>query len=251
MKKLILMALFLVLTSFVSGTVAEEGNWRYQNNAEEYDTMSLETFELELQSALDKEAQLKKDITNEQNIIDSLKLRLEQLDQRIAEVSQEIYDILGITEQDVIAAEAEIAEIRQNLQLLLGLTPQELQARASEITANENRIIALKAQPVSYLWRVRDQIRELDDLLARVKANLPDEITSYTVELNPGNRDCLYRIANNEEVYGDATRWPELYRANKSQIDNGFERYKRYSEDPKYDRAQDIIFPGQVFDIPR
>lgn len=246
------MAFLVALTGLASNAAAaSEVNWRFQNNAEEYDTMSLETYEIELKAAIDKEALLQSEIAAEQAKIDSLKLRLEELDTLIAQVSQEIYDILGITEQDVIDAEAEISEIRQNLQLLLGLSPDELQARKSEIDKNEARINALKAKPISYLWKIRDQIRELEDLVARVRANLPDHITSYTVELRQGNRDCLYRIANNEEVYDDATRWPELYRANKSTIDNGFERYKRYSDDPKYDRAQDIIFPGQVFDIPR
>jgi len=246
MKKTLLTA-FLVMLVAISSASA----WQFQTNPEEYDTMSLATYAIELADALQEEANLKTQIAEEQVIIDSLKLRLTELDAQIAATWQEIYDILGITEEDVLAAEAEIAAIRRNLEELLRLSPEQLQQRAQEIADNEARINALKAKPVSLLWKIRDQIRDLESLLARVKAKLPDFTTSYEVQLRTGNRDCLYRIAGYSEVYEDATRWPELYRANKAQIDRSYNSYKRNSDDPKYDRPQDLIFPGQVFDIPR
>lgn len=249
MKKAALTAMLMMLVAFFSTVSAQ--NWRYQETATEYDTMSLETYALKLTEAQQREQTAKNGINEEQRIIDSLRLRLTELDNQIAATIQEIYDILGITEDDVLAAEAEIREIRQNLELLLGLYPEELQARSKEIAENEARINALKQKPVSYLWKIRDQIQDLESLLAQVKAKLPDQILSYEVQLNVGKRDCLYRIAGYSEVYEDATRWPELYRANKDQIDRAYNRYKNNAEDPKYDRPQDLIFPGQVFDIPR
>ncbi len=249
MKKAAFTAMLMMIVALFSTVSAQ--NWRYQKTAEEYDTMSLETYQIELTQAQQRENSAKGKIAEEQRIIDSLKLRLTELDNQIAATIKEIYDILGITEDDVLAAEAEIRDIRRNLELLLGLYPEELQKRAREIAENEARINALKQKTVSYLWKVRDQIRDLESLLAQVKAKLPDQILSYEVRLNPGKRDCLYRIAGFSEVYEDATRWPELYRANKDQIDRSYNRYKRNAEDPKYDRPQDLIFPGQVFDIPR
>ena len=249
MKKITTTALVVFLLALVSTVSAQ--NWQYQENDQEYDTMSLETFQIKLTEAQQKEQNLKTQIATEQAIIDSLKQRLVDLDQQIDATVKEIYAILGITEDDVLAAEAEIRSIRANLEELNGLYPDELQARIKELSDDEARINALKEKPVSYLWKIRDQIQELESLLAEVKSKLPDEITSYEVQLNVGHRDCLYRIAGKDEVYGDATRWPELYRANKEQIDRGFNRYKRNSADPKYDRPQDLIFPGQVFDIPR
>ena len=56
----------------------------------------------------------------------------------------------------------------------------------------------------------------------------------YTVRLIPERRDCLWRIAGYSEIYGDPFRWPEIYSANKQEI-----------KDP------DLIYPGQVFQIPR
>ncbi len=242
--------LFCCLFS-VSVFAKEEPVWRFQVNPEEYDTMHMEAYEIALANALQREKTAKEQIAQEQAQIESLKQQLIDMDAQIAAVIQEKYDILGITEQDVIDAENEIASIRQELELLLGLTPDELLKRIADLRKQEARINALKAKPVSYLWRIRDQIIELEDLLARVKANLPDKLSQYTVRLIPERRDCLYRIAEYPEIYDDPTQWPRIYRANKGQIDGGYNRYLQNVEEPKYSRAQDLIFPGQVFDIPR
>jgi len=213
--------------------------------------MTYEEYEIELASAQQREKVAKEQIAEEQAKIESLRQQIDDIEQQIAAIIQEKYDILGITEQDVIDAENEIASIRQELELLLGLSSDELAKRMDEIKALEARIAALKEKPVSYLWRIRDQIRDVEDLLERVKANLPDKPMSYTVRLVPGRRDCLWRIAEYDFIYGDPAQWPSIYRANKSVIDGGYERYLRQVEEPKYSRAEDLIFPGQVLDIPR
>lgn len=72
----------------------------------------------------------------------------------------------------------------------------------------------------------REAIRLADMLLAM------EEAATYTVKLNPANRDCLWKIAG----YMYSKRywlWPVIWRANKYQI-----------KDP------DLIYPGQVFKIP-
>lgn len=56
---------------------------------------------------------------------------------------------------------------------------------------------------------------------------------TYTVRLIPSRRDCLWRIAEYKDIYGNPSKWTRIYKANKSQIKN-----------------PDLIFPGQVFDIP-
>jgi nucleoid-associated protein YgaU len=213
--------------------------------------MTYEEYELELAKAQERESVAKEQIAEEQAKIAELKQKLAEMDGRIAAVIQEKYDILGITEQDVLDAEAEIASIRQELELLLGLMPDELAKRMSDIKKLEARIAMLKSKPVSYLWRIRDQIADLEELMARVKANLPDKPMSYTVRLIPERRDCLYRIAEYEFIYQDPTQWPKLYRANKSLIDGAYGRYVNNVEESKYSRAEDLIFPGQELDIPR
>ena len=213
--------------------------------------MTYEEYEMKLAEVQQREQVAQAGIAEEEAKIASLKQQLADIDAQIAAVIQEKYDILGITEQDVIDAENEIASIRQELELLLGLMPEELAQRMNDIKTQEARINALKEKPVSYLWRIRDQIQELESLLERVKANLPDKPMQYTVRLIPERRECLWRIAEYEEIYSDPTQWPSLYRANKGLIDGGYQSYLRNVEEPKYTRAEDLIFPGQVLDIPR
>lgn len=56
------------------------------------------------------------------------------------------------------------------------------------------------------------------------------EVTSYTVVKN----DNLWSISEMEDIYGTPFQWPLIFKANASQIDDA-----------------DLIFPGQVLDIPR
>jgi tetratricopeptide (TPR) repeat protein len=58
----------------------------------------------------------------------------------------------------------------------------------------------------------------------------------YTVRLIPKRRDCFWRIAEYDFVYGDPFKWRILYEANKGDL--------KYPDNP------DLIFPGQVFVIP-
>jgi hypothetical protein len=55
-------------------------------------------------------------------------------------------------------------------------------------------------------------------------------VTSYTVVSN----DNLWSISEMGEIYGTPYNWPLIYKSNSSQINDA-----------------DLIFPGQVLDIPR
>ncbi len=166
---------------------------------------------------------------------------------------------MGITEADVAAAESEIASIRQQLELLFGESAEALKKRGKDIELQQSRIAMLKKKPVSYLWRVRDQILPRDQLLEQVKAKAAQPsvaeqsqtVNSYTVRLAPGNRECLYRIAAYNFIYNDPTKWPALFRSNESIIKKKYEQYAKHNPHPKYSHLEDLIFPGQVLDIPR
>ena len=58
----------------------------------------------------------------------------------------------------------------------------------------------------------------------------------YEVVLNEARRDCLWRIAGFDFVYGDPYKWTELYEANKDSM-------------PEKDNP-DLIVPGQLLKIP-
>ena len=84
-----------------------------------------------------------------------------------------------------------------------------------------------------------DQSNEALNLLAAVKRTpgssdvLPSE---YVVRYLPANRDCLWKIAGYDFVYGDPTLWPLLYKANKAKFPE--------PENPN------LILPGMILTIP-
>jgi nucleoid-associated protein YgaU len=107
---------------------------------------------------------------------------------------------------------------------------------------------------------VRDQIPPIEQLLEQIKAKASRQVAapapsqavvSYTVKLLPGKRESLFRIAAYDFIYNDAAKWPVLFRSNASIIKKKFDHYSRRTSQPKYTHPEDLIFPGQVLDIPR
>ncbi len=71
----------------------------------------------------------------------------------------------------------------------------------------------------------------LEELIEEAMEDLEaPEKTFHTV----AKGECLWWIAEYEDVYGDPFQWPLIYKANRDQI-----------KDP------DLIYPDQVFEIPR
>ncbi len=104
------------------------------------------------------------------------------------------------------------------------LTEQELQGLKNEISQALKTVELQKEQREEleyYLSQVEDQ-------LAAYKEQFVRGGTTYTVNKN----DSLWRIARKE--YGDANKWPLIYRANKDNIKN-----------------PNLIYPGQELQIPQ
>ena len=87
--------------------------------------------------------------------------------------------------------------------------------------------------------RVRSQVKNLDNRLATLKktvASMESEYGPYRGKAfshTVVKREYLSLIAGYDQIYGDAMKWPRLYRANRGQI-----------EDPN------LIYPDQVLKVP-
>jgi nucleoid-associated protein YgaU len=192
-------------------------------------------------------------IAQEQARIEELKSQIAQVETQIAETIAQTYALLGITQEDVDRWMAEADAIKAKIEEMMMLSSDELAARMNEIREIEKRIAELKKSRISWLFDCAAVITELESLLQQLKSNLPDKPMQYTVRLIPERRDCLWRISGYEEIYGDPYQWPSIYSANKSKIDRRFDIYQSViaAEEQKYTRSEDLIYPGQVFDIPR
>jgi nucleoid-associated protein YgaU len=75
----------------------------------------------------------------------------------------------------------------------------------------------------------------IDQALAALR-NRSALAAEYEVKLNPAKRDCLWRIAGFDFIYGNPVEWKRIYDYNKSTF--------RYPDNP------DLIYPGQILEIP-
>jgi nucleoid-associated protein YgaU len=78
--------------------------------------------------------------------------------------------------------------------------------------------------------------RRVVELLRDFESRRPVLAAFYEVKLNLQRRDCLWRIAEYDFIYGDPLQWPRLYEANKDTFPN--------PDDPH------LIIPGQILKIP-
>jgi len=69
--------------------------------------------------------------------------------------------------------------------------------------------------------------------LAAEKLKVEEYPSVYTVGTWEKDRDCLWNIAGKDYIYNDPWKWKRIYKANADKI-----------KDP------DLIYPGQVLDIP-
>lgn len=204
-------------------------------------------------------------IAIEQNRIAELKREIAVIDEKKARFFSES----GFSEADVEAALHKMDTLCRELKKIMQSRPDS--QTDSVLNECSSKISALKLSPMAALKRVSIKISEMDNLLKSVSrldrsisvqyssvamvadsAKQVNEDTSrifYIVKSNPAGRETLFNIA--KSVYGDPNRWPEIYFANKRQIDSGyFKNEKRISASDRQIQPADFILPGQVLIIP-
>ncbi len=115
---------------------------------------------------------------------------------------------------------------------------EELLAGANEAFENSDYLSAKEKADAAY----RSAKTALDEARAARKKAMDEaerelakkRPSSYIVGSWAKNRDCLWNIAKKAEIYDDPWQWKKIYLANKNKI-----------KDP------DLIYPRQVFEIPR
>ena len=111
---------------------------------------------------------------------------------------------------------------RNRVQTELTLTQEDLVATRKQIDGLRNQITPVEKE----ILRLESDIRTLTGQIAQLE-RLPHE---YTVK----EGDCLSIIADRDDIYAAASKWPRIYRANLDKI-----------EDPVW------IYPNMVLTIPR
>ncbi len=134
--------------------------------------------------------------------------------------SEEDFAMLSNSEKSAYCSALE-AE-RNRLQTEFTLAQEDLVATRRQIEATRNQITPVEKE----ILRLESDIRTLTGQIAALE-RLPRE---YTVR----EGDCLSIIADRDDIYSAASKWPRIYRANLDKI-----------EDPVW------IYPNMVLTIPR
>ncbi len=111
---------------------------------------------------------------------------------------------------------------RNRVQTEFTLATEDLVATRREIEGLRNQITPVEKE----ILRLESDIRTLSGQIAALE-RLPRE---YTVK----DGDCLSIIADRDDIYSAASKWPRIYRANLDKI-----------EDPVW------IYPNMVLTVPR
>jgi nucleoid-associated protein YgaU len=92
------------------------------------------------------------------------------------------------------------------------------------------------AKALADAQRVLELLKEFDAIAGTRAPGSGQKVATYVVKLNKANRDCLWKIAGFDFVYGDPWQWRRIYEANKSKFPN--------PDNPS------LIEPGMVLTIP-
>ena len=87
------------------------------------------------------------------------------------------------------------------------------------------------AMAIAEKKRIEEEKRRAEEEARRAAE---EELKRHPREWTVVKGECLWKIAGYEKIYSDPFQWPLIYKANQAQI-----------KDP------DLIYPGQVFAIPR
>ncbi|MFH1287253.1 MAG: LysM peptidoglycan-binding domain-containing protein [bacterium] len=191
--------------------------------------------------------------TESQILTDGVRIVLEEAVKNLQHETKKLLDGYGRIQGEINQLKKEISEEEQSIAL-----------KTDEIKTIEEEIKKLKEKPARYkviegdclwviakmekiygdpykwkkiYWANRDKIKDPDLIYPDQVFDIPRGIIGAgprPSEYEVVQGDCLWKIAGLDKIYGDPYQWPKIYKANKGLID-----------------SPELIYPCQIFDIPR
>lgn len=188
-------------------------------------TLRIQDFQARISALQEKLNELNAKAASLTSQIDDVKMKLDDCE-------KELMRLIGATDADVTAFAQQLGQLEGKVREMQRLSNDELADRQDQVKALEAEYMELRNNKIALLPKFYERVVKLgNDIkgLYREKS-----IKSYTVGTWAENRDCLWNIAGNIEIYGDPHLWPKIWVANDGKI-----------------RNPDIIYPGQVLTIPK
>lgn len=195
------------------------------------DKMTYEEYQLQLQKFVDRETAALTEIGKEQAIIDSLRARISVIETETQAKWDEIYALLGITKEDLLAFLEDINAIEEQVNELARLSPDRLLERAAELDDRAEDVKRLQDDIRALLSDPRNRLERLAARIEALKASLPKPKHDMYIVVRG---DYLWKISGKPQIYDDPWKWMRIYSVNREEI-----------------RDPDLIFPDQRLVIPR
>ncbi|HED09688.1 MAG TPA: LysM peptidoglycan-binding domain-containing protein [Caldithrix abyssi] len=221
--KLMKLTIAVLLVSFISVYA--------QNYSYNYDEMTQEQYNAELEKWKSRLATAEQGISDEDARIASLKAELESLNQEIDATWNEIYATASSDKAGNDAYVSDLNKLKSDVNSFLGMSPEDIYSRMNELDDFAAKVEELKKNDLSTLTANEKLLGQIESLINQAREKGKTAVPpSYTVTRG----DYLWKIAAKEDIYGDAYAWMRIYTSNSDQI-----------KDPN------LIFPDQVLTIPR
>ncbi len=225
MKSIKLITILLCLAAFGTSSLLAQ---TYSYN---YEEMTQEQYMAELEKWQNRLATAEQGIADEEARIARLKQELESLQGEIDQTWDEIY---AMCDSDKAGNEAFVGELNgllNDVRAFNNMSAEDIYGRMGELDEFQARLDALKENKLSVLSANEQLINQIQGLINQAREKGKSVVPpSYTVMRG----DYLWKIAAKPDIYGDAYAWMRIYSSNSDQI-----------KDPN------LIYPDQVFSIPR
>jgi len=223
MKRYYLISLLLI-SIFSLSLLAQEYSYDYKN-------MKMDEYKAELAKWQKCEADNKAQIAEQEAQIAKLNEEIAATEQQIEDTWNEIYALLGTDKAGYQAYLGQLKALENELSGFVALSPEEIYTRMGELQGFKERLAELKKDKKSLTTESQGYISRIENLIAQAEEKgKPAAAGMYEVQRG----DYLWKISKKDDVYGDAYKWYAIYSYNRDQI-----------KDPN------LIYPAQVFRIPR
>lgn len=187
--------------------------------------------ELRIQDMQSKVADLESKLEALKTEQGDVQSKIDQAKKDLEDCKEAILKLIGANAADVEAFKQQLGVLEGKVREMKRLSNDELADRRAEVEELDRQYMELRKNKISILPEFFDRMVTLGkDIKGLYREK---KITTYTVGTWAENRDCLWNIAGNTEIYGDPHQWPKIWQSNTDQI-----------------RNPDIIHPGQVLQIP-
>ena len=201
----IILVTFFLLTLTV---IAQEYSYDYKN-------MKMDEYKTELAKWQKCEADNKAAIAEEEGKIATLNDEIATLEQQYADTWNEIYGLLGTTEEGYKDYLNQLKTLENDLSGFVALSPEDIYTRKDELDGFKSQLANLKKDKCSLTSESINYISRIENLIAQAEEKgKPAAAGLYEVQRG----DYLWRIARKPDIYGDPYAWIKIYTYNRDQI---------------------------------